>query len=106
MWDLPVTVFQASSLASANHQFAVKIGHTGLNHCLLEHEHHVLTCLHGVLRIPQSLWFGQELECNVLVLSLLGPSLQDIFNLCEQSSLTMTALIAEQMVHFIPIVSI
>jgi len=90
------TVFRASNLANANHQLVVKVGHTGLNHHSLEHEHRVLSLLHGVYGIPQLLWFGLESGHNVLVLPSLGPSLEDVFNVCGQTfSPSMTAVIAD-----------
>lgn len=46
-------------------------------------------------------WFGVEGEYNVLVMDLLGPSLEDIFNFCSRKfSLKTVLMLADQMVIF------
>ena len=37
-------------------------------------------------------WFGQEKDYNVLVLDLLGPSLEDLFNFCSRRFTMKTVL--------------
>ena len=44
-------------------------------------------------------WFGVEGEYNVLVMDLLGPSLEDLFNFCNRKlSLKTVLMLADQMV--------
>ncbi len=44
-------------------------------------------------------WFGTEGEYNVLVIDLLGPSLEDVFNLCDRKlGLKTVLMVADQMV--------
>lgn len=44
-------------------------------------------------------WFGVEGEYNVLVMDLLGPSLEDLFNFCSRKlSLKSVLMLADQMV--------
>ena len=44
-------------------------------------------------------WFGTEGEYNVLVMDLLGPSLEDLFNFCSRKlSLKSVLMLADQMV--------
>jgi hypothetical protein len=44
-------------------------------------------------------WFGVEGDYNVLVMDLLGPSLEDLFNFCSRKlSLKTVLMLADQMV--------
>ena len=57
--------------------------------------------------IPNVRWFGVEGDYNVLVMDLLGPSLEDLFNFCSRKlSLKTVLMLADQMVgsllHFYP----
>jgi casein kinase 1 len=45
-------------------------------------------------------WFGSEGDYNVLVIDLLGPSLEDLFNYCgKKFSLKTVLMLADQMLH-------
>ena len=49
--------------------------------------------------IPYVKWFGVEGDYNVLVMDLLGPSLEDLFNFCNRKlSLKTVLMLADQMV--------
>lgn len=49
--------------------------------------------------IPNIKWFGVEGDYNVLVMDLLGPSLEEMFNFCSRKlSLKTVLMLAEQMV--------
>jgi len=51
--------------------------------------------------IPHLKWFGVEGEYNVMVIDLLGPSLEDLFNFCSRRfSLKTVLMLADQMVSF------
>lgn len=51
--------------------------------------------------IPNVKWFGVEGDYNVLVMDLLGPSLEDLFNFCNRKlSLKTVLMLADQMVQF------
>ena len=53
----------------------------------------------GVEGIPRMLWHGKEGNYNVLVLELLGPSLEDLFGYCGRKFTMSTVLqLARQMV--------
>ncbi|KAL7201934.1 hypothetical protein ACSBR1_033596 [Camellia fascicularis] len=45
-------------------------------------------------------WFGVEGDYNVLVMDLLGPSLEDLFNLCSRKlSLKTILMLVDQMIN-------
>jgi hypothetical protein len=49
--------------------------------------------------IPNVKWFGVEGDYNVLVMDLLGPSLEDLFSFCNRKlSLKTVLMLADQMV--------
>ena len=62
-----------------------------------------MTCLGG---IPSIKWSGIDDEDNVLVLDLLGPSLEDLFVYCGRKfSLKSVLLLADQMVILVLMLS-
>ena len=51
--------------------------------------------------IPTLHWFGQEGGFNIMVIDLLGPSLEDLFNLCNRKFGLKTGLmLVDQMVFY------
>ncbi|KAI8874694.1 binary complex of casein kinase-1 with Cki7 [Backusella circina FSU 941] len=48
----------------------------------LRDEYRTYKTLNGVLGIPKAYYFGQEGLHNILVIDLLGPSLEDLFDMC------------------------
>jgi hypothetical protein len=57
----------------------------------------MLCCAAG---IPNLRWYGIEGEYNVMVIDLLGPSLEDLFNFCSRKLTVKSVLmLADQMVR-------
>lgn len=55
--------------------------------------------MHYAAGIPNIKWFGAEGDYNVLVMDLLGPSLEDLFGYCSRKFTLKTVLmLADQMV--------
>ncbi|ETO30318.1 casein kinase I, partial [Reticulomyxa filosa] len=64
----------------------------------LQCEYQVYRYLKGMLGVPKSKWFGKEGDFNILVMDMLGPSLEELFNYCDrQFSLKTVCLLADQM---------
>jgi serine/threonine protein kinase len=80
---------------------AIKFEPQSSKHLHLENEYNIYKSIGNHIGIPRLKWFGQEQNQRVLVLSLLGPSLKNIFvaSGCRFKLRTVLA-IANQMVCF------
>jgi len=80
-------------------EVAVKVESTRARHPQLLYESKVYKMLAGGVGIPHTRWFGQERDMNVLVMDLLGPSLEDLFNFCGRRFTMKTVLmLGDQMI--------
>jgi len=80
-------------------EVAVKVESTKARHPQLLYESKVYKILQGGVGIPHIRWYGQERDMNVLVMDLLGPSLEDLFNFCGRRFTMKTVLmLADQMI--------
>ncbi|KAH9761169.1 Casein kinase 1-like protein 3 [Citrus sinensis] len=91
-------IFLASHV-DTNEIVAVKIENSGTKHPQLLYEAKVYKILQGGSGIPNIKWYGVDGEDNVLVLDLLGPSLEDLFVYCRRKfSLKTVLMLADQMI--------
>jgi casein kinase 1 len=66
----------------------------------LLYESKLYRILQGGTGIPNIRWFGIEGDYSVLVLDLLGPSLEDLFNFCSRKfSLKTVLMLADQLIN-------
>ncbi|XP_037684959.1 casein kinase I-like [Choloepus didactylus] len=80
-------------------EVAVKLESQKARYPRLLYESKLCKILQGGIGIPYIWWFGQEKDCNVLVMELLGPSLEEFFNFCSRKFTMKTVLmLADQMI--------
>jgi len=79
-------------------EVAIKLECIQSRHPQLAHEYNVLRYLWGDAGIPRVYWFGKEGDYNVMVMDILGPSLEDLFNFCSRKfTLKTVLLLADQL---------
>ncbi|URD91509.1 casein kinase [Musa troglodytarum] len=81
-------------------EVAVKLESVKSKHPQLHYESKLYMLLQGGTGIPHLKWFGVEGDYNVMVIDLLGPSLEDLFNYCNRRfSLKTVLMLADQMIN-------
>ncbi|RTG85727.1 casein kinase 1, alpha, partial [Schistosoma bovis] len=79
-------------------EVAVKMENIYAKHPQLQFEHKVYRLLAGAIGIPQARWYGTCRTYWVLVMDLLGPSLEDLFTFCcRRFTLKTVLMLADQM---------
>jgi len=82
-----------------NEEVAVKLESVSSRHPQLMYECKLIKLLQGGPGLPGVLWYGTESNYNVMVMDLLGPSLEDLFNFCNRRfSLKTVLMLADQMI--------
>ncbi|WOL20395.1 casein kinase 1-like protein 2 isoform X2 [Canna indica] len=83
-----------------NEEVAIKLENLKTKHPQLLYESKLYRVLQGGTGIPSIKWYGSEGEYYVLVMDLLGPSLEDLFNFCNRKlSLKTVLMLADQMIN-------
>jgi len=81
-------------------EVAIKLESVKSKHPQLFYEAKLYKILAGGVGIPYVRWYGVEGEYNVMVMDLLGPSLEDLFNYCGRKfSLKTVLMLADQMLR-------
>jgi len=77
---------------------AIKLESIAARHPQLEYEARVYKALSGGVGIPFVRWYGTECDYHAMVIDLLGPSLEDLFNYCNRKfSYKTVLLLADQL---------
>lgn len=80
-------------------EIAIKLENVKAKHPQLEYEAKVYKALSGGVGIPFVRWYGTECDYNAMVIDLLGPSLEDLFNYCNRKFTYKTVLLlADQLI--------
>ncbi|RAL45620.1 hypothetical protein DM860_009484 [Cuscuta australis] len=92
-------IFTATDLQT-NEEVAIKLENVQTSHPQLLYESKIYRILQGGTGIANVRWFGVEREYNVMVMDLLGPTLEDLFNFCSMKfSLKTVLMLADQMIN-------
>lgn len=95
----PRLTLRAGTNIISGEEIAIKLESVKAKHPQLEYEARVYKSLAGGVGIPFVRWFGTECDYNAMVLDLLGPSLEDLFNFCNRKfSLKTVLLLADQLI--------
>ncbi|CAG9310075.1 unnamed protein product [Blepharisma stoltei] len=82
-----------------NEEVAIKLENINTRHPQLIYESKLIKLLQGGPGLPGVLWYGVEGNFNVMVMDLLGPSLEDLFSLCSRRfSLKTVLMLADQLI--------
>ncbi|KAI8342360.1 kinase-like domain-containing protein [Chlamydoabsidia padenii] len=80
-------------------EVAIKLESVKAKHPQLEYEAKVYKSLLGGVGISKVRWYGTECDYNAMVIDLLGPSLEDLFNFVKRKfTLKTVLLLADQMI--------
>jgi serine/threonine protein kinase len=84
---------------SSGEEVAIKLEGIKTKHPQLHIESKFYRIMQGGVGIPAIKWCGSEGDYNVMVMELLGPSLEDLFNFCSRRfSLKTVLLLADQLI--------
>jgi len=72
-------IYLAEDVTQNMQRVAVKMEELSTHHPQLINEARILKSFETKDRFPQFKWFGEEGDFNVLVMDLLGPSLEDLY---------------------------
>jgi casein kinase I family protein HRR25 len=86
----------------AGKEVAIKLEPAIARNSPLKQESKVYKTLMGGLGVPWIMWSGRHGDYNVMVIDLLGPSLEDLFKMCNRHFTVKTVLLlADQLVSLL-----
>jgi len=81
-------------------EVAIKLESIKSKHPQLLYESKLYKILAGGVGVPNVHWYGVEGDYNVMVIDLLGPSLEDLFSFCSRKfSIKTVLMLADQMIN-------
>jgi serine/threonine protein kinase len=82
-----------------NEEVAIKLEPTKAKHPQLFYESKLYLALQGGVGIPNVHWCGTQGNYNIMIIDLLGPSLEDLFNFCKRKfTLKTVVMLGDQMI--------
>jgi casein kinase I family protein HRR25 len=97
---IPGTVFIGVHTI-AGKEVAIKIEPAIAKYSPLKQESKIYKTLMGGPGVPWIMWSGRQGDFNVMVIDLLGPSLEDLFKMCNRHfTLKTVLLLTDQLVSF------
>ena len=80
-------------------EVAIKLESSSSRNQQLQYEFKVYKTIRGGIGIPSAQYFSREGNYNVMVMELLGPSLEDLFNYCNRRfSLKTVCMLGREMI--------
>lgn len=80
-------------------EVGIKLESIKTKHPQLLYESKLYKIFQGGTGVPNVRWFGVEGDYNIMVMDLLGPSLEDLFNFCNRKfSLKTVLMLADQLI--------
>lgn len=81
-------------------EVGIKLEPVKTKHPQLHYESKIYMLLQGGTGIPHLKWFGVQGDYSVMVIDLLGPSLEDLFNFCNRKfTLKSVLMLADQLLN-------
>jgi len=91
-------IYQGTNVKTGD-DVAIKLEPVKTKFPQLLYETKIYKILNGGAGIPSIHWFGVEGDYNAMVMDLLGPSLEDVFNYCKRKlSIKSVLMLADQMI--------
>ena len=82
-----------------NEEVAIKLESNTAKHPQLFYEAKLYMSFQGGVGIPNIHWCGSQGNYNIMVIDLLGPSLEDLFNYCKRKfTVKSTVMVGDQIV--------
>eukprot|EP01105_Mastigella_eilhardi_P019073 TRINITY_DN446_c0_g1_i1.p1 TRINITY_DN446_c0_g1~~TRINITY_DN446_c0_g1_i1.p1 ORF type:complete len:416 (-),score=109.96 TRINITY_DN446_c0_g1_i1:519-1718(-) len=92
-------IYQGHNIMTGE-EIAIKLEPVKSKHPQLFYEYKLYKVFQGGAGVPKVYWFGVEGDYNVMVMQLLGPSLEDLFACCgNHLSLKTVLMLADQMLR-------
>ena len=91
-------VFQGTNIET-NENIALKFESCSTKHPQLQYESRIYRILEGSVGIPSLYWYGTESSYNIMAIELLGPSLEELCQLCNRKmSLKTVLMLTDQLI--------